>query len=84
MEVYFDRISKNLDVRPRIAIFNKKLDYANQIAEVLRSHLHEQHSHKLEWIIIILIGVEIGFEILPYLERFGIVRIPDNQGPTHH
>src|SRR5690606_1055244 len=39
MEEYFDRVSKNLDVRPRIAIFNKKLDYANELTDVLRNHL---------------------------------------------
>lgn len=77
MEEYFDKISKNLDVKPRIAIFNKKLDYANQVAEVLRNHLHEQHSLKLEWCVIILIAVEIAFEVLHYLERLGLITIPD-------
>jgi uncharacterized Rmd1/YagE family protein len=61
-------ISRNLDVRPRIAIFNKKLDYANEIAEVIRNHLHEEHSVKLEWIIIILIMIEIVFSTLHYLD----------------
>ncbi|KAL2918783.1 hypothetical protein HK105_201617 [Polyrhizophydium stewartii] len=69
MEEYFSRISHNLDVSPRIAIFNKKLDYANEVAEVLRNHLHEQHSLKLEWCIIILISVEICFECVHFLAR---------------
>lgn len=73
MEEYFDRISRNLDVRPRIAIFNKRLDYANEVAEVLRNHLHEQHSLKLEWCIIILISVEIAFECLHYAEKLGLI-----------
>lgn len=70
MEEYFERISRNLDVRPRIAIFNKKLDYANELAEVLRNHLHEQHSLKLEWCIIILISVEIMFEFIHYFDKW--------------
>jgi uncharacterized Rmd1/YagE family protein len=73
MEEYFDLISKNLDVRPRIAIFNKKLDYANEIADVIRDHLNEQHSLKLEWAIIILISVEIMFSTLHYLETGGFI-----------
>ena len=77
MEDCFDKISKSLDVKPRIAVFNKKLDYANQVAEVLHNHLHEQHSLKLEWFIIILIGVEIAFEVLHYAERLGLIQIPD-------
>ncbi|KAJ3216383.1 hypothetical protein HDU67_009518 [Dinochytrium kinnereticum] len=70
MEACFERISRNLDVRPRIAVFNKKLDYANELAEVLRNHLHEQHSLKLEWCIIILISIEIAFEIVHFLEKY--------------
>ncbi|KAI8913680.1 hypothetical protein EDD86DRAFT_176302, partial [Gorgonomyces haynaldii] len=69
MERYFTTMSRNLDVSPRIQIFNKKLDYANEMAEMLRNHLHEQHSLHLEWAIIILISVEIGFEIVHYVER---------------
>ncbi|KAJ3290231.1 hypothetical protein HDU79_003436 [Rhizoclosmatium sp. JEL0117] len=69
MEHLFHEISKNLDVRARIAIFNKKLDYANELAEVLRNHLHEEHSLKLEWAIIVLISVEIAFEVVHYWEK---------------
>ncbi|KAH6560796.1 hypothetical protein BASA50_004978 [Batrachochytrium salamandrivorans] len=69
MEEHFDRISHSLDVRPRIAVFNKKLDYANEVAEALRNHLHEQHSLKLEWCIIILISVEIAFECAHFVSR---------------
>ncbi|KAJ3015841.1 hypothetical protein HKX48_004345 [Thoreauomyces humboldtii] len=63
MEDIFERISRNLDVRPRIAVFNKKLDYANELTEVIRNHLHTQHSTTLEWAIIILIMIEVGFQI---------------------
>ena len=70
MEEYFEKISRSLDVKPRIAVFNKKLDYANELSEVLRNHFHEQHSLKLERIIIILIVIEIMFEVLHYAERY--------------
>ncbi|KAI8828517.1 hypothetical protein BJ741DRAFT_625912 [Chytriomyces cf. hyalinus JEL632] len=70
MEDAFSEISRNLDVRARIAIFNKKLDYANELAEVLRNHLHEEHSLKLEWCIIILISVEIAFEVVHFIDRW--------------
>jgi uncharacterized Rmd1/YagE family protein len=77
MESYFEKINKNLDVKPRIAIFNKKLDYANELAEVLRNHLNEKHALKLEWFIIILICVEIAFEVLHYAEKLKIIEIVD-------
>lgn len=63
MEDIFDKMSRNLDVRPRIAVFNKKLDYANELTEVIRSHLHTKHSTGLEWAIIVLITIEVGFAI---------------------
>ncbi|KAI9344816.1 hypothetical protein DFJ73DRAFT_839785 [Zopfochytrium polystomum] len=69
MENCFNALSRNLDVKPRIAVFNKKLDYANELAELLRTHLHEQHSLKLEWCIIILISIEIGFELVHYFGK---------------
>ncbi|KAI9202854.1 uncharacterized protein BJ171DRAFT_460954 [Polychytrium aggregatum] len=75
MEEAFSAISKNLDVTARISVFNKKLDYANELGEVLRNHLHEQHSLKLEWCIIILISIEILFTMIHYMERFGILDI---------
>ncbi len=72
MERCFTLVSRSLDVGARVAVFNRRLDYANETSEVLRSHLHEQHSIKLEIIIIVLIAVETGFELLHYLERWGI------------
>ncbi|KAI8617003.1 hypothetical protein BC830DRAFT_1115767 [Chytriomyces sp. MP71] len=77
MEDAFSNISRNLDVRARIAIFNKKLDYANELAEVVRNHLHEEHSLKLEWMIIWLISIAIGFETLHYFDRIREKPVPD-------
>ncbi|KAJ3045065.1 hypothetical protein HDV00_011790 [Rhizophlyctis rosea] len=75
MEEAFERISRNLDVRARIGIFNKKLDYANELAEVLRNNAHEEHSIRLEWIIIILITVEVAFEIAHWMDKVGMIDV---------
>jgi uncharacterized Rmd1/YagE family protein len=40
------------------------MDYAQDIANVLRERLSETHGLRLEWIIILLIAVEVGFEVL--------------------
>ncbi|KAJ3103251.1 hypothetical protein HK100_004238 [Physocladia obscura] len=68
MEDAFSDISRNLDVRARIAIFNKKLDYANELADLLRSHLHEQHSVNLELVVIALIFIAVIFETVNYID----------------
>jgi uncharacterized Rmd1/YagE family protein len=72
LEEYYTQISRSLDVRPRIAILNKKLDYANELATVLREHLSENHALVLEWMIIILITVEVGFELVHWFEKGGL------------
>lgn len=67
LESLYLRTSRVLETRTRIAVLNKKLDYAGEMAAVLRSHLSEAHGLKLEWGIIALIAVEVLFELLHML-----------------
>ncbi|PGH15420.1 hypothetical protein AJ79_02396 [Helicocarpus griseus UAMH5409] len=64
LEGYYDQVGKALDVGIRIKVLNEKMDYAQEIASVLRERLSETHGLRLEWIIIALIAVEVGFEVL--------------------
>lgn len=64
LEKYYDHVGRALDINIRVKEFNEKLNYAQEIASVLREALDERHSVRLEWIIIILIAVEIGFNFL--------------------
>jgi glutathione synthase len=41
-----------------------------ELVELLSSHLSDQHHIRLEWMIIILIMVEVGFEVIHYADRF--------------
>jgi uncharacterized Rmd1/YagE family protein len=70
LEALYTLISKKLDVVPRIAILNKKLDYASELVGILKTHVSEQQSTRLEWMIIILIMVEVCFEIFHFIERY--------------
>ncbi|CAM9203224.1 unnamed protein product, partial [Ectocarpus fasciculatus] len=67
LERLYENMTRVLDVKQRVQVLNKKLDYANELASVLRSHLSEQHNLKLEWMIIILIAVEVLFETLHWV-----------------
>jgi uncharacterized Rmd1/YagE family protein len=62
LEGYYDLVGKALDVGVRIKVLNEKMDYAQEIASVLRETLSERHSLRLEWGIIILIAIEVVFE----------------------
>ncbi|KAL8406375.1 hypothetical protein RB596_005006 [Gaeumannomyces avenae] len=63
LEGYFDQVGKALDVRVRIRTLNEKMDYAQEMASVLREMSAQKHGTRLEWIIIILIAVEVMFEL---------------------
>ncbi|MCJ1260033.1 hypothetical protein MMC24_007873 [Lignoscripta atroalba] len=63
LEGYYDQVGRALDIGIRIKVLNEKMDYAQEIASVLREQLSEKHSLRLEWSIIILIAVEVGFEV---------------------
>ncbi|KMU79651.1 cytoplasm protein [Coccidioides immitis RMSCC 3703] len=64
LEGNYDQVGRALDVGIRIKILNEKMDYAQEIASVLRERLSETHGLRLEWTIILLIAVEVGFEVL--------------------
>lgn len=60
---YYDQVGRALDVNSRIRVLNEKIDYASEIATVLRERLSEKHSTDLEWLIIFLISIEVVFEL---------------------
>lgn len=49
---------------------NEKLNHCVELAELISSNLNDTHHVRLEWMIIVLIMVEVGFEILHYIDRF--------------
>lgn len=63
LEGYYEQVGRALDVNVRIRTLNQKMDYAQEIASVLREMSSEQHGTRLEWIIIVLIAVEVVFEV---------------------
>ncbi|KAK7205550.1 hypothetical protein BZA70DRAFT_278375 [Myxozyma melibiosi] len=70
LETIYRVISKNLDIAPRIAILNKKLDYVSEVVSILKAHLSEEKGVRLEWMIIVLIMVEVCFETVHFVARY--------------
>ena len=64
LEGYYEQVGRALDTGIRIKLLNEKMDYAQEIASVLRERLSEKHGLRLEWTIILLIAVEVMFEVL--------------------
>jgi len=73
LENLYNQMSRNLETRQRVFVLNKKLDYVNEIAGVLRAELSERHGLKLEWGIIILISIEVLFGVLEWGAKLGFL-----------
>ncbi|KAF2427740.1 hypothetical protein EJ08DRAFT_637171 [Tothia fuscella] len=78
LEGYYDHVGKALDVGVRIKVLNDKLNYAQEIANTLRETLSERHDLRLEWIIIILIAIEVAFELRRLFKEHKEKGDPDN------
>ncbi|KAK3321577.1 hypothetical protein B0H66DRAFT_574165 [Apodospora peruviana] len=80
LETYYSKIGKALDVGVRIKTLNDKMTYAQEVVNVAQNVLDisekmtsEKHSTRLEWIIIILIAIEVAFELRRlYMEKYDV------------
>lgn len=59
-----------LKLSKRTRVMNEKINDCLSLIELVTNHLNDKHHVRLEWMIIILIMVEVGFEILHYTERY--------------
>ena len=78
LENYYETVGKALDVGVRIRVLNEKLGYASEIASVLRETLSERHDLRLEWIIILLIAIEVVFELGRWVGEWREKRDPES------
>ena len=60
----YSRVAKYLEVDRRADLLNKRLDILKGLFDMLASELQNSHSNKLEWIVIILIMVEVLFQVI--------------------
>lgn len=64
LEMYFAMIELYLDIPKRTEILNQQINTLNEIFLMTNSYLENKHSHSLEIIIIILIAIEVIFNVL--------------------
>jgi uncharacterized Rmd1/YagE family protein len=70
LELLFTNTCNSLSLGKRARLMNDKLSYCYELMQLLISNLDQEHNSKLEWIIIILIAVEILFEIVHFIDKF--------------
>ncbi|HEY9189982.1 MAG TPA: RMD1 family protein [Sulfurovum sp.] len=59
LDIYYQSMRKYLELQPRIEILNRKMGVIQEILNILADEQNHKHSSTLEWIIIILIAIEI-------------------------
>lgn len=66
------RAAKYLEIDRRAEVLNKRLDIIKELFDMLASELHNSHSNKLEWIVIILIMIEVFFQVFQLVVEMAI------------
>jgi len=66
LEVHFIMLERYLHIQRRVNAINHRLDTINEIFDMFNGYLESRHSKSLEIIIIILISIEIVFDVLNY------------------
>ncbi len=59
----YTMISKDLDIDSRAEVLNARLDTLKELFDMLGSELNHRHSSTLEWVVILLIAMEITLTV---------------------
>ncbi|XP_048344684.1 required for meiotic nuclear division protein 1 homolog [Sphaerodactylus townsendi] len=63
LEQLYDKTCQFLSINRRVKVMNEKLQHCTELTDLMRSHLSEKHALRLEWMIVILITIEVMFEL---------------------
>ncbi|PSN31004.1 hypothetical protein C0J52_20467 [Blattella germanica] len=69
-ENLYQQMCAYFSIGRRTRVMNERLSHCLELVELLSTHLSDKHHTRLEWMIIILIMVEVGFEIIHYVDRY--------------
>lgn len=60
----------HLAVGKRTRVMNERLGHCRELMDLVTGHLSDEHHVRLEWFIIVLILIEVVFELLHFVERY--------------
>ena len=63
LEPLYTMIATHLDLETRVDVLNRRLDIIHDLFGVLGNELNHQHASRLEWIVIILILIEVTLSL---------------------
>lgn len=70
LEEIYIKTCQYLDIARRTRVMNEKLNHCTELTTMLQELLKDKHHTRLEWMIIILIMIEVVFEIIHTYERW--------------
>lgn len=70
LETLYLQVCNYFAISRRTKVMNEKINHCAELAELISHNLNEAHNTRLEWMIIILIMIEVGFEIIHYVDRY--------------
>jgi uncharacterized Rmd1/YagE family protein len=53
-----------MEIGARLDTLNKRLTIVGELLDVLRAQQEHEHANKLEWVIIILVGMEVILQVV--------------------
>ncbi|KAH8420438.1 hypothetical protein KR009_010326 [Drosophila setifemur] len=71
LEALYLQVCSYFSITRRTKVMNEKINHCVELAELVSHNLNDAHHIRLEWMIIILIMVEVGFEILHFASDRG-------------
>ncbi|XP_055391955.1 required for meiotic nuclear division protein 1 homolog isoform X2 [Bubalus kerabau] len=63
LEELYDKTCRFLSITRRVKVMNEKLQHCMELTDLMRNHLTEKRALRLEWMIVILITIEVLFEL---------------------
>lgn len=68
LETFYHFNCNYFNMSTRLKTLNLKINHCLELVDLLSSHLSDKHHIRLEWMIIVLIMVEVSFEIIHYAQ----------------
>uniref|UniRef100_A0A8I6ALC7 Required for meiotic nuclear division 1 homolog n=1 Tax=Rattus norvegicus TaxID=10116 RepID=A0A8I6ALC7_RAT len=60
LEELYDKTCQFLSITRRVKVMNEKLQHCMELTDLMRNHLNEKRALRLEWMIVILITIEVS------------------------
>ncbi|CAH1987663.1 unnamed protein product [Acanthoscelides obtectus] len=82
--VLYGQVCSYFSIGKRTKVMNEKINHCVALIELLSDHLSDKHHIRLEWMIIVLIMVEVFFELLHYIDKYASSDVLDHENELKH